>query len=163
MPPAALKHVLNAQREFMNSGKSSMVSREQLMAPREEGGLGMLDLKARNEAIQLVKTSDLVETDPKKRSHWASLARHNLKQRVIKHPVVAENARSEVLVQDYKINQRTHPAQHKDMMKSLTDYGFGFQATTPSVELQRRMPLWHHPGEDKSKVQGINGMYAKCL
>jgi hypothetical protein len=100
MLPAALKHVLNVQREFMNGGKSLMVSREQPMAPREEGGLGILDLKVQNEAIQIVKASNLAEMDPEKRSHWASLAHHNLKRRVVKHLVVAENARSEGLVQD---------------------------------------------------------------
>ncbi|KAF8184119.1 hypothetical protein K438DRAFT_1599014, partial [Mycena galopus ATCC 62051] len=54
MPQAVLKHVLNSQRELMNEGKSSMVSRDQLMAPRERGSLGMLDLEARNTALQMV-------------------------------------------------------------------------------------------------------------
>ncbi|KAJ7246799.1 hypothetical protein B0H12DRAFT_985709, partial [Mycena haematopus] len=66
MPPAVIKHVLKAQKEFMNDGKSSMVSREQLMAPREKGGIGMLDLEARNEALQMVKAGSLAETDPTK-------------------------------------------------------------------------------------------------
>jgi hypothetical protein len=51
MPPAVMKHVLRSQKEFMNDGKSTMVSREQLMAPPEKGGIGMLDLHTQMEAM----------------------------------------------------------------------------------------------------------------
>jgi hypothetical protein len=50
----------------MNEGKLSIVSRQQLMAPIDKGKLGMLDLEARNEALQLVKAGALLETDPQK-------------------------------------------------------------------------------------------------
>ncbi|KAJ7139963.1 hypothetical protein C8R43DRAFT_820840, partial [Mycena crocata] len=55
MQPETLNHLLKAQREFMWSGKSSPVQRETLMAPRTQGGKKLLDLKARNEALQLMK------------------------------------------------------------------------------------------------------------
>ena len=131
MPKAVLKHILNSQREFMNNGKSSMVSRDHLMAPREKGGLGMLDLEARNEALQLVKAGQLAETDPDKRSLWASLAQHHLKDRIVKHPVVADDAKTEVMVQNYNFSQRSHPKQHKDMMKCLHTYGFSLRPSFP--------------------------------
>jgi hypothetical protein len=67
------------------------------------------------------------------------------------------------MVQNYKINQRTHLSQYKDMMKCLNTYVFTFESVMPSVDLQRQMPLWHHPGEDKSVPQGNNGAKAKCL
>jgi hypothetical protein len=163
MPPAVLKHVLKSQKEFMNNGKSSMISREQLMAPKEMGGLGMLDLEARNEAIQLVKAGSLAETDPQKRAFWASLARHHLGKRVVKQPVVADDAKTEILVQKYKVSRRAYPNQHKDMLKCLENRGLTFKANLPSEELQRKMPLWHHPEEGEVRLQGNNGPKAKCL
>jgi hypothetical protein len=66
MLPAVLKHVLKSQQEFINEGKLSMVSRQQLMAPIDKGRLGMLALEAISEALQLVKAGALVETHPKK-------------------------------------------------------------------------------------------------
>ncbi|KAJ7115512.1 hypothetical protein C8R43DRAFT_830363, partial [Mycena crocata] len=55
MPKQVLNHLLKTQREFMWGGKSSPVQREMLMAPRAEGGKNLLDLKARNDALQLMK------------------------------------------------------------------------------------------------------------
>jgi hypothetical protein len=40
--------------------------------------MGMLDLEARNEALFLLKAASLVEADPEKRAHWASLALHGV-------------------------------------------------------------------------------------
>ncbi|KAJ7653867.1 hypothetical protein B0H17DRAFT_1214525 [Mycena rosella] len=45
MPPAVMKHILKAQNEFINDSKSSMISREMLMAPRSQGGIDLLDWK----------------------------------------------------------------------------------------------------------------------
>ncbi|KAJ7185337.1 hypothetical protein C8R46DRAFT_817874, partial [Mycena filopes] len=55
MPPRVLAHLRKALREFMWSGKSSPVSLETLMAPRSHGGKNLLNLEARNEALDLMK------------------------------------------------------------------------------------------------------------
>ncbi|KAJ7260321.1 hypothetical protein B0H12DRAFT_1001194, partial [Mycena haematopus] len=49
------------------------------------------------------------------------------------------------------------------MMQCLNKYGLAFQAVLPSEELQYKMPLWHHPGEDGLKKQTNNGAKAKCM
>ncbi|KAJ7230991.1 hypothetical protein B0H12DRAFT_1001385, partial [Mycena haematopus] len=33
----------------------------------------------------------------------------------------------------------------------------------PSEELRRKMPMWHHPGEEDSKKQMNSGARAKCM
>ncbi|KAJ7222669.1 hypothetical protein B0H12DRAFT_1241099 [Mycena haematopus] len=163
MPAAVVKHVLKSQKEFINDGKRAMISREQLMAPKDKGGLGMLDLEARNEALHLMKTAALAETDTDKRAHWVSLASHCIKKKVVQNPRVADDAKSDVIVQNYRISQRAHRKQHKEMVQCLYTYGVVFKAVLPSEELQRKMPLWHHPGEDGDKRQTNNSARAKCL
>jgi hypothetical protein len=49
------------------------------------------------------------------------------------------------------------------MVKCVNKYGINFATVHPSEEVQREMPLWHHPGEDPSKRQDKNGKKAKCL
>ncbi|KAJ7358079.1 hypothetical protein DFH08DRAFT_635238, partial [Mycena albidolilacea] len=49
------------------------------------------------------------------------------------------------------------------MVKCLRKYGLVFETVHPSNELQRAMPLWHHPGENPQKRQQNNGKKAKCL
>jgi hypothetical protein len=68
MPPVVLKHILKSQREFVNGSRETMIAKNSLMALREQGGLGLLDIEARNDAILLVESAALVETDPDKRA-----------------------------------------------------------------------------------------------
>jgi hypothetical protein len=163
MPAAVTKHILKAQKEFINDSKSSMISRDTLLAPRELGGIGMLDLEARNEALLMLKAASLAEDNPQKRAHWASLALHGLSQHTVKATSVAEEAKTNLMVQTIKVNQRDPPALHKTLVKCVYKYGVNFATIHPSKEVQKEMPLWHHPGEDPQKRQDNNGKKAKCL
>ncbi|KAJ7342328.1 hypothetical protein DFH08DRAFT_632051, partial [Mycena albidolilacea] len=49
------------------------------------------------------------------------------------------------------------------MIKCLNKYGISFETVRPSTELLKKMPLWHHPGEDRQKRQENNGKKAKCM
>jgi hypothetical protein len=146
MPSAVTKHILKAQKDFINDSKSSMIARDSLRAPCERGGIGLFDLEARNEALLLIKAASLAETDPEKCPHWASLAMHRLSKHLVKSPQVAEEARTNLMVQNVKVNQLEPAALRKAMVKCLNKYGLSFETFQPSTVLQREMPLWHHPG-----------------
>jgi hypothetical protein len=77
------------------------------MAPPEQGGLGLLDIEARNDAILLVKSAALAETDTDKRAEWASLALHRLPRHIRKNPVVSEEAKTHPLIQNYALTKET--------------------------------------------------------
>ncbi|KAJ6631978.1 hypothetical protein B0H10DRAFT_1670085, partial [Mycena sp. CBHHK59/15] len=49
------------------------------------------------------------------------------------------------------------------MVKCLNKYGIGFETVHPSIEVQRKLPLWHHPGENHQRRQVNNGEKASCL
>ncbi|KAJ7314481.1 hypothetical protein DFH08DRAFT_616261, partial [Mycena albidolilacea] len=49
------------------------------------------------------------------------------------------------------------------MIKCLNKYGVSFETVRPSAEILKKMPLWHHPGEDRQKRQENNGKKAKCM
>ncbi|KAJ7216114.1 pectate lyase superfamily protein-domain-containing protein [Mycena rebaudengoi] len=153
----------DSQSEFINDSKSPMIARDTLMMPRELGGIGVLDLEARNEALLLVKAAALAEAEPEKRSLWASLALHRLSQHTVKSPVVAKEAKTNLMIQNIKVNQRNPPALHKTMVKCLNKYGISFETVQPSGEILRKLPLWHHPGENSQKRQENNGKMANCL
>jgi hypothetical protein len=163
MPPVVLKHLLQSQREFVNGSRSTLIAKDTLMAPREEGGLGLLDIEARNDAILLVKAAALAETDPEKRAEWASLTIHRLSQNIRKAPVVKEEAKTHPLIQNYMLAKRDPPKLHKAMLKCMDKYGVIFETVSPTEDIQRALPLWHHPGEDPTKTQKNNGAKAHCL
>ncbi|KAJ7759420.1 hypothetical protein DFH07DRAFT_741115, partial [Mycena maculata] len=111
----------------------------------------------------MVKAASLAEPDPEERSHWASLASHSLWQHIVNPSSVEENARTNLLTQDVKLNERDPPPLHKKMVKCLTKYGVSFETVHPSNEIKEDMPLWHHPGKIPGKRQENNGRKAKCL
>ncbi|KAJ6628309.1 hypothetical protein B0H10DRAFT_1778225 [Mycena sp. CBHHK59/15] len=49
------------------------------------------------------------------------------------------------------------------MVKSLNKHGISFEMVNPSLDIQRELPIWHHPGEDSQRRQENNGQKAKCL
>jgi hypothetical protein len=67
-----------------------MISREALMAPRDQGGIGLFDLEARNGALLMLKTTSLAAADTEKWAHWAFLVLHRLSKNITKSPLVAE-------------------------------------------------------------------------
>ncbi len=77
MPPVVLKHILKSQREFVNGSRETMIAKNSLMALREQGGLGLLDIEARNDAILLVESAALFPVLPE--LHAATVTRDNKK------------------------------------------------------------------------------------
>ncbi|KAJ7739998.1 hypothetical protein DFH07DRAFT_778530 [Mycena maculata] len=67
------------------------------------------------------------------------------------------------MVQNIKVNQREPPTLHKAMVRCLNKYRIKFETVSPSTEIQRSMPLWHYPGENRQKRQMNNGKRAKCM
>ncbi|KAJ7226573.1 hypothetical protein C8J57DRAFT_1252508 [Mycena rebaudengoi] len=126
MPSMVTKHILQAQKEFINDSKLSMISRETLMAPGELGGIGMLDLEARNKALLLLKAAALTETDLQKRSHWASLVLHGLSQHTVKMTEGTESAKTNLMIQNLKVNQHDPPNLHKPLVRCINKYGMEF-------------------------------------
>ncbi|KAJ6542116.1 hypothetical protein B0H10DRAFT_1671118, partial [Mycena sp. CBHHK59/15] len=49
------------------------------------------------------------------------------------------------------------------MLKCMNKYGVSFETSNPTNEMLRKLPLWHHPGEDGDKRQENNGKVARCL
>ncbi|KAJ7775427.1 hypothetical protein B0H16DRAFT_1713013 [Mycena metata] len=77
MPERIVKYLIRATREFMAGGaKSSPISLDMLMATIADGGKNLLDLKARNEAIQLMKLKSYLNLGPE-RAIWGYIADSN--------------------------------------------------------------------------------------
>ncbi|KAJ7616836.1 hypothetical protein DFH06DRAFT_906931, partial [Mycena polygramma] len=49
------------------------------------------------------------------------------------------------------------------MLKCAKNYGTEFDTLNPSREIQGKIPLWHHFGEDPAKIQINNSRACICL
>ncbi|KAJ7078704.1 hypothetical protein B0H15DRAFT_788762, partial [Mycena belliarum] len=163
MPQHIFKHLQKAMREFMWDGKSSPVSLDMLMAPRAAGGKKLLDLQARNDALQLMKLKSYLDLDPTTRAAWAYLTDKRLAKIVTKDSRAMEDALVNTFIQTWSPNERKWPKRHREMLKCAKKYGVAFDAIHPSPEIQGQLPLWHHFGEDPNKTQINNSPACQCL
>jgi hypothetical protein len=133
MPEKVLKHLQKAQSEFMWGGaKSSPVQQDRLMAPIAEGGKNLLDLKARNDAIQLMQLKSYLELDPIQRATWTFLADRKLEMRDVKSSNVDFDSYFNMYLQTWRVNMRRWPKYLKGMLKCALKYGVSFEKLDPS-------------------------------
>jgi hypothetical protein len=90
----------------------------------------MFNLEARNKSLIMLKAASLGETILEKRAYWASLALHRLAQHIVKSSSVAEESKTNLLIQNIHVSQRDPPELHKTMVKCVNKYGVGFEVVT---------------------------------
>ncbi|KAJ6449442.1 hypothetical protein C8R47DRAFT_999215, partial [Mycena vitilis] len=163
MPAQVVKHLTKAVRDFMWGGKSAPVSLGVLMAPREAGGKNLLDLKSRNEALQVMKLKSYLELDPNERASWAYLCDRRLEKILTKDSNADREAVICLPLQSCKANEHKLPKRHKSMLKCAKKHKVKFDTLSPSREVQGKLPLWHHLGEDRTQVQINNSAACVCL
>jgi hypothetical protein len=164
MPADVEKKVISTQQDWMWGGaKSSPVGRDMLLAPIGGGGKNMFDLKARNEAIQMMTLKSYLEMDPNKRSKWAFFGDKLLAKRDKKGSRVQAGSHINMFMQKYSPKLNKLPAFLKGMLTCAKKYGVEFDTLHPSREIRNLLPLWHHHGEDPDKRQTNNTPQCKCL
>ncbi|KAJ7157686.1 hypothetical protein C8R43DRAFT_883162 [Mycena crocata] len=163
MQPQTVNHLLKSQREFMWGGKLSPVQRDMLMAPRLQGGKNMLDLKARNDALQIMKLKTYLDLDHKTRATWCYLADQRLRRMVTNPDGFDTEALGNCFMQKWKPNEKKWPKRHRGMLRCAKKYGVEFDTENPSQEIRGEIPLWHHLAEDPEKRQTNNSPACKCL
>ncbi|KAF8977802.1 hypothetical protein BDQ17DRAFT_1181091, partial [Cyathus striatus] len=119
-----------------------------LQPPADEGGHNLLDLKAQNEAIELMKLRTYTEPDPLWHAPWTRLADHTL----------ALAAKAEVrrwighrqchnfLLQDLDIykNSKTLPKSLQCMLQAAKLHEAKFAPTEITLHMKLAMPFWYH-------------------
>ncbi|TFY61694.1 hypothetical protein EVJ58_g4350 [Rhodofomes roseus] len=154
-------------RHFIwDSDRPPPVNMETLCRPIEEGGLGILDIKARNEAIDLMWLKRYLTLTPD-RPRWAFLVDTILAIRVTKEAgQIKRNAQINTFLQDW------HPATHsrsqlpvylKRLLTTAKKHNACFAAVKlgPSVKLQ--LPAWYHISADKHLRRLNNTRLSNCL
>ncbi|KAJ7210372.1 hypothetical protein GGX14DRAFT_301462, partial [Mycena pura] len=164
MPNTVLRHLQRSLREFMAGGaKRSPINLKTLMAPVEKGGKGVLDLQARNEAIQLVNFGVLANFEPGETANWAVLALHRLSKHVRKGDRVDDAARLNILLQSYDTSRLQWPKHQASMLATARKYGYTFDTVEPSLEIAKMLPAFHHVAPQPGTRQMNNSKASKCL
>ncbi|KAF6760767.1 hypothetical protein DFP72DRAFT_804738, partial [Ephemerocybe angulata] len=166
MPKEVEKQLERMISDFLWNGHTPGVNVETMRLPHTEGGFKILDIEARNEAIDLMKLKAYLDFE--KRPKWALIVDHLLTLNIPKsHRVtstgVAENMFTQTWAAAKRETESCAPAGIRKMLATAAKYGVTLDPRNPSEETKLDMPLWFHAGQNKEKRPWNNGARADCL
>ena len=150
-------------REFMWEGYTlSKIALENLHRPIEEGGLNLLDIKARNNAIELTWLKTYLDFSPTQQP-WAKIT--DLIIDAIMPPGPTAQAHINCFLQTWNPPQKGDRAAKLDedtfhMLKIAQKYNVNLATIRLDAHLKAQLPAWYHLG---SELRPIRNSAAKCL
>ncbi len=149
---------------FMANGeKRPRIGRDTLYKPIEKGGLKVLDICARNEAIDTMWLKEYLRDAPG-RPRWAIVA-DAIRSTVAAARNVEDSAKMNAFIQTWRVSMHHKAGLGEDlrrMVKVATKYNLEVSVRNPSEEFKTAMPVWYHIGEAVGRSLA-NTLSAKCL
>ncbi len=145
MPATIEKRLEKVIRSVLwSERRSSPVALEYTYLPVELGGLGILDLNARSEAIDIMWLRAYLDFGPN-RPLWAYLADDLLATHVTKDVRPRQSQlRLNPFLQRWKPRARGLPSALTGMMSVARKYGARLEGLAFSNKILRAMPMWDH-------------------
>ena len=150
---------------FLWDDASPMVSASVMSGHIEAGGKKILDIKARNEAIELVKLQSYLRLD-KNRPRWARIADILIKDNIPISQNVRDGATAQnTFLQTWTVKtgaRSTLPESLSKMLRTARKYSVDLNPPLPSMSLRKQMPVWFHKGQNPEMNPRNNGNWADC-
>jgi ribonuclease HI len=167
MPKPVEAQITQLVRTFIwGDVKVPPVSLDTLQQHPAVGGIKLLDLPARNDAIELTWLASYM-AQGEARPAWAFLADRLLARSIlVADRTMPENTRINMFVQRWGVG--THqksplPPCLKRLVAISTKYNASLSAINPASRLKASLPIWHHVGADSSHRRALRSKEGKCL
>lgn len=142
-----------------------MVNAQIMSGPIAAGGKKILDIKARNDAIELMKLKSYLRMDDK-RPRWAKMADSLIGQNIpIAHNICDRESIRNTFLQTWtaKTGAKSElPQSLREMLQAAKRHSVDLNPPLPSSSLCNQMPIWFHKGQDENKCPQNNGKWADC-
>ena len=167
MPKSVERTINMRMRAFLwNGARTSPVSMDTLCLPVEEGGLGLLDIEARNEALDLMWMKRYLDLSPR-RPVWAwAMDVLISKSASSEAGAITRAAQINTFLQDWKpsLGPRTGlPPYLKRNLLTAKKHNVSFAAIKLSRRAKESLPIWYHMGALKKLRRMNNTVRGKCL
>ncbi|KAL7280530.1 hypothetical protein ACG7TL_005462 [Trametes sanguinea] len=168
MPEEAVKEANAMIRKYIwDDNEHAPIAMKWLYKPVERGGLGLLDLEARNEAIDIVWLRDYLTTGPE-RPLWVNVVEAMLAKHVCKNLGPGENDirnRINPFMQHWKPKMTGLQEDLKAMIRVASKYGLRMEGLAFDSSILRAVPMWSTAKTDKAKIRKLsrNSRVTRCL
>ena len=163
MPPHIETALTKIIRDFIwdNDGRQR-IALEYLHSPLDQGGLNLLDIKARNEAIELVWLRDYLDLTPSRQT-WAIVT--DILINATAPPGTSAIAITNAFLQSWNPPTRGPRLDTLNegivrMLRVAKTYKTNLAAIRLSPGVRATLPAWYHPNAEPRPITNIN---AKCL
>ncbi len=157
MPDIILQRLKKIIREYLWDDRHNIpVGLEHVYLPVAKGGLGMLDLESRSEAIDIMWLKAYLDFSPE-RPIWAYVA-DNLFATHVPKDCRPRNVslRLNPFLQRWKPKARGLPAELEAMMKVAKKHGVRLEGLAFSREMISSMPMWDHAQADRVRLNRLS-------
>ncbi|SJL06249.1 uncharacterized protein ARMOST_09585 [Armillaria ostoyae] len=148
MPETVELHLVKLIRDFCWDGEGrTPISMDMMVSGINEGGKRVLDIVARNEAIQVMRLKSYLRLDDKR--PLAAFVTDLLINKAIRDPRARPNIPANTFLQTFKVNSNRNsklPRHTARMLKTAKDLGVRFEMAAPCAEILGKIPVWHHFG-----------------
>ena len=164
MPKEVESALVKKIRSFLwNKEGTPPINELTLQSPIAEGGRKVLDLGARNKAIQLTWLKSYLNIG-KQRPTWAYIADEIIRKNILTNQKnVESSSRVNPFLQSWRPSKKKLPQELKEMLKTAEEFNVKIKTLKPTKTLQNTLPIWFHKGGNEL----LNVLYsykeAKCL
>ncbi|KAL1940025.1 hypothetical protein VTO73DRAFT_9360 [Trametes versicolor] len=166
MPETVVKRLVAMIRCYVWEDKHHVpVAMEYLYLPKAQGGLDMIDIEARNEAIDIMWLKAYLSSGPG-RPMWAAVVDDLLAHHVPKDTAARkELPRINMFLQHWSPKTCALPADMKAMIKVAKKYGLRQEGLAFNRATLRDMPIWGHGQTDVTEMKKMTRKSAavRCL
>ncbi|KAJ6506245.1 hypothetical protein C8R47DRAFT_913701, partial [Mycena vitilis] len=147
MPKRIEDRLVRMQNAFLWSGKTPRIAQDTMHSPLEHGGKQILDIRARNEAIDLWNLKEYLKLN-EDRSDWTFFVDQMLKRRLEKSSLKTQTGEvRNIFLQNIRVPTfRTNPLPNdvQRMIITARKYNITFTALSIADHVQLEMPVWRH-------------------
>ena len=147
-----------------NEKTRGLMSWEQIIAPRERGGLAVPDIRARIDAIEIMWIKKWLAPEERK-PRWTYILDEILKNNIAKSPIIDKESRINWLKQSWHESKARDSKLSKNVRNMLTvarKYNITLEPLKYSPETKKAEPLWHNRLMTIANYQW-NKKSARCL
>lgn len=164
MPAAVEKHLEHIIKNFGwdNEGKVP-VNTTIMYAPKEMGGMQILDIQMRNQAIVIMRLKSYLCLNESRPA--AAYVTDAIVNRHIKDPRVHSKAVANTFLQTWSINTQSNsqlPKHTAEMLQLAKKLNVQLEMAAPRKTVQVQIPIWYHIGGTKAsqrRYRTLSGGY----
>lgn len=150
---------------FVWEGKKPSIGKHYLQAPPDQGGINLLNINARNEAIDLMWLKSYLNFS-EERADWAIIADILIEKSIAKSSKINKDLTINAYLQDWTpntIKSAGLPECLRRMILTGKKYNVSFTALHIPENEKTKLPAWYHLGSEKYRRGFQNSKAAKCL